>query len=102
MVNRTVLVSLKIGHQKLEIIIKDFWLVKFNRWTGWWIGLTDADCALSLQRHFAVFNLPTPQDDALKSIVHGILDVSFHLEVVASKQNLLGRNASNKYKRYPI
>ncbi|XP_052708586.1 uncharacterized protein LOC128183562 isoform X10 [Crassostrea angulata] len=29
-----------------------------------------------LLRHFAVFNLPTPQDDAMKSIVHGILDVN--------------------------
>ena len=29
-----------------------------------------------LQRHFAVFNLPAPHDDALRSIVHGILEVS--------------------------
>ena len=31
------------------------------------------------QRHFAVFNLPAPQDEALRSIVHGILEVSPYL-----------------------
>jgi hypothetical protein len=30
-----------------------------------------------LQRHFAVFNLPSPQDEALKTIVHGILEVGY-------------------------
>ncbi|KAK3577475.1 hypothetical protein CHS0354_032326 [Potamilus streckersoni] len=29
-----------------------------------------------LLRHFAVFNLPSPQDDALKTIVHGILEAN--------------------------
>ena len=31
------------------------------------------------QRHFAVFCLPQPQDEALKSVVNGILDVNMGL-----------------------
>ena len=31
---------------------------------------------LVLQRHFAVFNLATPRDDALRNLVHGILEVN--------------------------
>ncbi len=29
-----------------------------------------------LLRHFAVINLPGPQDESLKSIIHGVLEVS--------------------------